>query len=323
MSIKQGGILIAGGGNGGGVATNIDNITITNNAQQEIQTEAKVNRNTATGSETYLYDWVGTFQQYQNQNIETTHPEWICYITDDSAGSVINNSTITFTQGGVTKGQITLNQANDQTIAFDAGGGGSVTDIEWATYGTTTFQDIQSWYNASKLVCIKYNGMVFSFSYIYGNEIVFYGCSGNSLSKITVDSTNMWAYYTDTGNVTWGKIIGTLTDQSDLSLALAGKVNTGHEVIEWQAPTSANSYKWYRKYADGWVEQGQFSISTPATITLQVTMDSTNYQVTATPLGTNLNQGIHATVISATQIAIGNDDDWNMCWEVKGMYAQS
>ena len=52
-------------------------------------------------------------------------------------------------------------------------------------------------------------------------------------------------------------------------------------------------------------------------------MDSINYQVTATPLGTNLNQGIHATVISATQIAIGNDDDWNMCWEVKGMYAQS
>jgi hypothetical protein len=36
----------------------------------------------------------------------------------------VNNATITFTQGGTTKGTITLNQASNQTIAFDAGGGG-------------------------------------------------------------------------------------------------------------------------------------------------------------------------------------------------------
>ena len=36
----------------------------------------------------------------------------------------VNDSTITFTQGGVTKGTITLNQSGDPTIALDAGGGG-------------------------------------------------------------------------------------------------------------------------------------------------------------------------------------------------------
>lgn len=36
----------------------------------------------------------------------------------------VNNSTITFTQGGVTKGSFTLNQASGDTIALDAGGGG-------------------------------------------------------------------------------------------------------------------------------------------------------------------------------------------------------
>lgn len=36
----------------------------------------------------------------------------------------IHNPTITFTQGGTTKGTITLNQSGDQTIEFDAGGGG-------------------------------------------------------------------------------------------------------------------------------------------------------------------------------------------------------
>lgn len=36
----------------------------------------------------------------------------------------INNATITFTQGGVTKGTFTLNQSSNATIALDAGGGG-------------------------------------------------------------------------------------------------------------------------------------------------------------------------------------------------------
>lgn len=35
----------------------------------------------------------------------------------------VNNSTITFTQGGVTKGSFTLNQSTAKTIALDAGGG--------------------------------------------------------------------------------------------------------------------------------------------------------------------------------------------------------
>jgi hypothetical protein len=29
-----------------------------------------------------------------------------------------------------------------------------------------------------------------------------------------------------------------------------------HRVIEFQKPTATNNYTWYRKYADGWVEQG-------------------------------------------------------------------
>lgn len=38
----------------------------------------------------------------------------------------VNNPTITFTQGGTTKGTITLNQSSNQTIALDAGGGSDV-----------------------------------------------------------------------------------------------------------------------------------------------------------------------------------------------------
>lgn len=45
-------------------------------------------------------------------------------LTGYAETSDIKDSTITFTQGGVTKGSFTLNQATSATIALDAGGGG-------------------------------------------------------------------------------------------------------------------------------------------------------------------------------------------------------
>ena len=41
----------------------------------------------------------------------------------------VNNPTITFTQGGTTKGSFSLNQASDQTIALDAGGSGGGSSV--------------------------------------------------------------------------------------------------------------------------------------------------------------------------------------------------
>lgn len=54
----------------------------------------------------------------------------------------VNNPTITFTQGGTTKGTITLNQSSNQTIALDAGGGGGAT-IDDNTPSTTTVYSSQ------------------------------------------------------------------------------------------------------------------------------------------------------------------------------------
>ena len=71
--------------------------------------------------ETTLFDLptnkvAGTEQEPTKYTIATT---------DDIP--TVNNPTITFTQGGTTKGTITLNQSGDQTIEFDAGGGGGST----------------------------------------------------------------------------------------------------------------------------------------------------------------------------------------------------
>lgn len=61
-----------------------------------------------------------------------------------------------------------------------------------------------------------------------------------------------------------------------------------HRVINFQAPTAENNYTWYRKYADGWVEQGCLACYLPAqsantqaatTCSLPITMADSAYHV--------------------------------------------
>lgn len=63
---------------------------------------------------------------------------------------------------------------------------------------------------------------------------------------------------------------------------LNNKVDKGHQLIDYQEPTSANGYTWYRKYADGWVEQGGTLQTTTNSLTFPIEMADTNYQWFAT-----------------------------------------
>lgn len=64
---------------------------------------------------------------------------------------------------------------------------------------------------------------------------------------------------------------------------LRQRASSLHEVIEFQVPTSTNNYTWYRKYRDGWVEQGGvFKVSSNAggtntVINLPITMTNEHY----------------------------------------------
>lgn len=53
----------------------------------------------------------------------------------DNLIPTVNNPTVTFKQGGVTKGSITLNQSSGATINFDEGGGGGV-QSDWTETNT-------------------------------------------------------------------------------------------------------------------------------------------------------------------------------------------
>ena len=113
-----------------------------------------------------------------------------------------------------------------------------------------------------------------------------------------------------------------------------------HKVIDFQAPTSANGYTWYRKYADGWVEQGgralvpatnglsgssvnvtlPVPIATPEQATLSYNgMDSTGYYSNCENQAT----------VTTTTVSIGRWNNGNPVaearyynWTLSGMSAQ-
>lgn len=112
---------------------------------------------------------------------------------------------------------------------------------------------------------------------------------GNS-NTVQQPATQMYLYFYV------GQFTQTATEQTaGLNAELFnGKVDKGHEVIAFQAPTAANNYTWYRKYADGWVEQGGNvvleNINTRyagITVHLPVTMADTNYTATGTAASIN------------------------------------
>lgn len=110
------------------------------------------------------------------------------------------------------------------------------------------------------------------------------------------------------------------------------RVVKGHEVIEFQAPTADNDYTWYRKYVDGWVEQGGFNHSINLSssgssnmINLPVTMADTNYTAQATLCNQygGRQVGIVTTTSTTTQVNVGgyasSSSSSAVNWQVSGM----
>lgn len=105
-----------------------------------------------------------------------------------------------------------------------------------------------------------------------------------------------------------------------------------HEVIEFQAPTAENNLTWYRKYADGWVEQGQYKRDITKNqaniVTLPVPMADTSFggiiSCANTTYGTATTLSIDS--YSTTQVNLwgytsASASTIRVSWEVKGMAA--
>lgn len=372
---------------GGGGSVSIDDLTITKNSDDEIQAVATVNKNTAVGAQNPVYDWVGTLAEYEAQNIEADHPEWLCYITDDNVavGSIVSDrdigeivfSTVPVRSAGVHLADGSLldgtgiykNFYNYMVDVYNAG-------------HTSIFCSEADWQTevASRGVCGKYvldtsnltirlprlKNKLLSDNAVVGNSTTLGFTNGtnnaglyfyNSSSKGDALSALITGYGTSVGTTVSGasylssdKTVGLTTDPTksgievassvdvycyvviantnktpievdidEIATDLAGKVDKGHQVVEFQEPTSANNYTWYRKYADGWVEQGGEATITANgnTINLPVAMANTHYTVYSIVMQ---NTGAYNRCYSRSITGIGmassggnNTSSWMVC----------
>lgn len=64
-----------------------DNSTIVT-ASSKLQAVALKNQNTASGATTPIPQWVGTVDQYNSQSVATSHPDWLCFITNKTQSAL-------------------------------------------------------------------------------------------------------------------------------------------------------------------------------------------------------------------------------------------
>lgn len=134
--------------------------------------------------------------------------------------------------------------------------------------------------------------------------------------------------------------VGELTFDTDTN---GVRVHDGHTqgglpfntVTAFQKPTAGNNYTWYRKWSDGWVEQGGIGTShqyntTSQNVTFPVVMKDTKYQVLLTA-GESTQQswdfGVRVGIRYTNGLDVRGGTNSNSAytgpffWEVKGMAA--
>ena len=153
---------------------------------------------------------------------------------------------------------------------------------------------------------------------------------GNS-TTVQPNATQMYLYFY-VGEYTQTAVENTAGITSETINALGA-----HAVVEAQLPTAANNYTWYRKYADGWVEQGGWKQDgdTPASVILPIPMNNTYYCIstqmikdsTSPESGYDVSVRVYNQTTSSFwyQLAVVSGGTGqgirNWCWEVKGMAA--
>ena len=157
------------------------------------------------------------------------------------------------------------------------------------------------------------------------------GNANGNFEMMSADGTIPAARHADTTNASQGYVLA--LDNNGKPVWQTTSAVDPHRVIDFQAPTAQNNYTWYRKYADGWVEQGgvytgSVSAGNSVAITLAVTMSDANYTLNITG-EQNSNNYSYAVIKDGSKTTTGfslfagggsGGDSINAaCWQVSGM----
>lgn len=229
-----------------------------------------------------------------------------------AGGGNINNATITITQGGETKGSFTLNQAADETIALDAGGGGGAVDSVNGKTGVVVL-------GASDVGALPDSTSIPTESTVSGwgftkNEGTVTSVNNvqptNGNVTLNIPTVNDSTITVTQGGVTKGTF--TLNQASASTIALDAGTTATDEIIDYQEPTAQNNYTWYRKYRSGWVEQGGQNYTGNTTISLPVEMANTDYVIVGVGF-TVANYG-GQIILAKTTTSFSTASSVTLCW---------
>ena len=103
-------------------------------------------------------------------------------------------------------------------------------------------------------------------------------------------------------------------------------------IVAEQKPTADNNYTWYKKYSNGWVEQGGVFTNSTNLITFPVAMANTKYTCVSGSLSDDGNAVYNIQFYSITTTGfsaktVGSNDNWtgggypSGWWQVSGMAA--
>ena len=406
--------------------SDIDNLTITKNNDDELQAVGVVNKNIETGATNPIYDWVGTEEEYETQNIATLHPEWLCFITDDCANTeslIVHRevaernmgelvySTIPVTDAGLhlADGELldgtgiyadfydymvgVYNAGHTSIFCSEADWQAEVTDhnmcgkyvLDTANH-TIRLPSIWGWVEGVRTeskagtyvppglpnITSRYKQGWLGDDRIYevepgaitatniGSRSGSWGHDGNYASRwqmVFDASLSSPVYGTQTADAVQPRGVQVL-----IYIVIANTVKTPvqvdidniatqmnlvtsrtnemypHRLVEFLLPTADSNYTWYRKYADGWVEQGGLvsnsSVATDwsAAVVFPIEMSDTNYSYQITPklesFGTNGNAMGAVYQNTTTGFTVRIDSKYSNAgntqwasWQVSGMTA--
>lgn len=277
------------------IATNTANFIGTFNSVAELEAYSGTVTNNdyafvvgtdSAGNTTYnRYKYNGNTQQwvyeYTLNNSSFTAAQWASINSGVTTSDVLKarsavqpsdlgNGTITITQGGEPKGSFTTNQATPTTIELDQGGSGSGHNVGDTFLTTRTDNELNG--------AVECNGATYNTTDFTGAQSI-----GTLLAAGKVPYVSLATYATLLSTQGYCDRFG--WDGVGTTAFRIPTLDLHHAVIEVLEPTSTNPY-WYRRYADGWVEQGGIYVASAnaanAFVPFPLSMADTNYTLTTT-----------------------------------------
>ena len=170
-----------------------------NNTVYEVQGKSVENQNTALDAFTDKYDWVGTVEEYEEQQISTLHPEWVCYIIDDVKGNDGGLDLSDYVRKDVYElnDENTVHKAGSETIVGTKTFVDNDSQVALATKSTTIDDEVTPVSESQRSNAINncdINGVVLSKIYTLkkpdgSNGICLQAIKGNSQYMLGVDSS--------------------------------------------------------------------------------------------------------------------------------------